>query len=199
MSFMNAPLPPAVPGAAEHPSLALIGTLFATPGNDAVELLDGPVTTAAWLVEHGLVPDGTQLQDYCHAKLTTLRSQLRHLFDAHLAQQTPEAEVLAEVNAAIRVAPQTLTLIHEPGRGFTRVTGHPVTQLVEHAMARIAEDAAALLAEEKTAASLERCGAPSCDRVFLRTHARRHWCSTRCGDRVRAARAYAKKKQTAAS
>lgn len=198
MTCMNNSLPPAVPGAAEHPSLALISTLFAVPGNDAVELLDGPIATTAWLVDHGLVPDDTRLQDYCHAKLTTLRSQLRHLFDAHLAGQTPDAQVLAEVNAAVRMLPQTLTLVHEPGRGFARVTGHPVTQLVEHAMARIADDAAALLAGEE-AGSLEQCGAPSCDRVFLRTHARRHWCSTRCGDRVRAARAYAKKKQATTS
>ncbi|MDN5704722.1 MAG: hypothetical protein L0K41_03970 [Yaniella sp.] len=29
----------------------------------------------------------------------------------------------------------------------------------------------------------------------MRTHARRRWCSTRCGDRVRAARAYARKQK----
>ncbi|WP_309816129.1 CGNR zinc finger domain-containing protein [Pseudarthrobacter sulfonivorans] len=33
------------------------------------------------------------------------------------------------------------------------------------------------------------CEAESCGRFFLRTHARRQWSSTRCGDRVRAARA----------
>ncbi|WP_404798560.1 CGNR zinc finger domain-containing protein [Streptomyces pristinaespiralis] len=27
----------------------------------------------------------------------------------------------------------------------------------------------------------------------MRTHGRRHWCSTRCGDRARAARAYARR------
>jgi len=42
-------------------------------------------------------------------------------------------------------------------------------------------------------------GADFCQRFFLRTHARRQWCSTRCGDRVRAARAYARKRATRTS
>ncbi|MFC4716815.1 CGNR zinc finger domain-containing protein [Glutamicibacter sp. BW77] len=32
---------------------------------------------------------------------------------------------------------------------------------------------------------------------FRGTHGRRQWCSTRCGDRVRAARAYARKRENA--
>lgn len=41
--------------------------------------------------------------------------------------------------------------------------------------------------------------ADSCDRIFLRTHARRQWCSTRCGHRMRAARAYARKRAALSS
>ncbi|MHC5560905.1 CGNR zinc finger domain-containing protein (plasmid) [Kocuria sp. U4B] len=33
----------------------------------------------------------------------------------------------------------------------------------------------------------------------MRTHGRRQWCSTRCGDRVRAARAYARKQERSTS
>ncbi|GAB2883292.1 hypothetical protein GCM10022245_18400 [Streptomyces mayteni] len=40
---------------------------------------------------------------------------------------------------------------------------------------------------------LAACGSAPCDRFLLRTHGRRHWCSTRCGDRARAARAYARR------
>ncbi|PNG16566.1 CGNR zinc finger domain-containing protein, partial [Streptomyces cahuitamycinicus] len=39
---------------------------------------------------------------------------------------------------------------------------------------------------------LTACGSPPCNRYLLR-HGRRHWCSTRCGDRARAARAYARR------
>ncbi|MGA9832915.1 MAG: CGNR zinc finger domain-containing protein [Trebonia sp.] len=41
------------------------------------------------------------------------------------------------------------------------------------------------------------CGAHGCVRWFLRTHAARQWCSDRCGDRVRAARHYARHRGTA--
>lgn len=193
---MNASPLPTAPGADGHPSIALIDTFYTTPGDNSIEILDGPIATTQWLTENDLVPKGTQLQDYCHVKLTTLRTALRSLFDSHLNQTSPDIEALRQINAAIRTAPQTLTLEHHPGKGFILAVGHPVTQLVEHAMARIAEDAIGLLTGEESGA-IEECGAPSCNRVFLRTHARRHWCSNRCGDRVRAARAYAKRKQAA--
>ncbi|WP_245700613.1 CGNR zinc finger domain-containing protein [Geodermatophilus siccatus] len=38
-------------------------------------------------------------------------------------------------------------------------------------------------------------GSPPCNRYLLRTHGRRQWCSVRCGDRARAARAYARRSQ----
>ncbi|WP_344969397.1 CGNR zinc finger domain-containing protein [Streptosporangium fragile] len=38
------------------------------------------------------------------------------------------------------------------------------------------------------------CGSPPCNRYLLR-HGR-HWCSVRCGDRARAARAYARRSRT---
>src|SRR5699024_1611292 len=57
---------------------------------------------------------------------------------------------------------------------------------------RTGSDAAALLTGED-ARLHDACQAPSCDSFFVRTHERRRWCSTRCGDRVQAARAYEKK------
>lgn len=196
MIFMNVSLLPTAPGASEHPSLALLNTSYSAPGKSAVELLKDPQAATDWLIEQNLAPEGTELLEYCHGKLTSLRTQLRSLFESQIAQQAPDANALAQVNATIRTAPQTLMLEHAPGEGFIQIASHPVTQLVEHAMARIAEDAALLLTSDE-APLLEECDAPSCNRLFLRTHARRHWCSTRCGDRVRAARAYAKKKQAA--
>ncbi|HJF15176.1 MAG TPA: CGNR zinc finger domain-containing protein [Enteractinococcus helveticum] len=60
-------------------------------------------------------------------------------------------------------------------------------------MAVLSDDAAILLAAED-GALLAQCEATPCDRFYLRTHAPRRWCSTRCGDRVRAARACARKR-----
>ncbi|WP_343958895.1 CGNR zinc finger domain-containing protein [Yaniella flava] len=60
----------------------------------------------------------------------------------------------------------------------------------------VSDDAAALLTGEHSDL-LTQCESAPCDRFYVRTHARRRWCSTRCGDRVRAARAYARKQQSA--
>ncbi|PGH47228.1 CGNR zinc finger domain-containing protein, partial [Streptomyces sp. Ru87] len=63
-----------------------------------------------------------------------------------------------------------------------------------HALAVIAADAADLLTGP-AAARLTACASPPCNR-FLLKHGRRQWCSTRCGDRARAARAYARRTAT---
>jgi predicted RNA-binding Zn ribbon-like protein len=62
---------------------------------------------------------------------------------------------------------------------------------LDAARGRIAADAIALVTGPE-AADLRACEAPGCVRLLLRDHPRRHWCSTRCGDRVRARRYYAR-------
>uniref|UniRef100_UPI0034E00421 CGNR zinc finger domain-containing protein n=1 Tax=Streptomyces flavofungini TaxID=68200 RepID=UPI0034E00421 len=68
---------------------------------------------------------------------------------------------------------------------------HPTTAIVDHALGALAADAADLLTSP-AAERLTACGSTPCNRYLLR-HGRRHWCSTRCGDRARAARAYARR------
>jgi predicted RNA-binding Zn ribbon-like protein len=65
---------------------------------------------------------------------------------------------------------------------------------VEHALAVIAADAADLLTSPD-AARLTAGASPPCNR-FLLKHGRRRWCSTRCGDRARATRTYARRTAT---
>ena len=185
----KAPLPPA-PGADAHASLALVDSTVRLPGGQHADEIANPDEATQWLIEHNLVPHETTLLSYCQSQLTGLRAHLRSLFDAHVSGEAPPKTALDAVNSAIQKAPSAHTLRHDPQTGFRREVAHPVTQLVEHAMAQISDDAAALLTGDD-ADLLTRCEAPSCDRFFLRTHARRRWCSTRCGDRVRAARAYA--------
>lgn len=72
-----------------------------------------------------------------------------------------------------------------------RAAPHPTTAIVEHALALIATDTADLLTAAD-AARLTACASPPRNR-FLLKHGRRQWCSTRCGDRARAARAYARR------
>ncbi len=185
------PLPPA-PGAEEHVSLALVNSAVTLPAGQRVDDLASPAEATRWLIDHGLVPDRTALLAYCQNQLTGLRARVRELFAAHVDGKMPSEPALAAVNQALGRVPSAPVLRHDPEAGFHREQVHPVTQLVEHAMAQIAEDAATLLTSS-AATLVTRCDASPCDRYFLRTHGRRQWCSTRCGDRVRAARAYARK------
>lgn len=172
-------------------SLALADSAVSLPAGRSVDELLSPEDATRWLVDHDLVPGRTELLMYCQQQLTDLREQVRSLFDALVQGDSPPERALGAVNRALARVPSSLVLRHDPATGFRQESAHPVTQLVEHAMARISADAAELLTGDE-ASQLARCEASPCDRFFLRTHARRQWCCTRCGDRVRAARAYAR-------
>ncbi|MET3172454.1 UNVERIFIED_ORG: putative RNA-binding Zn ribbon-like protein [Arthrobacter sp. UYCu721] len=189
---MSETLLAAVPGA-EHPSLALVNSASELPGGKRYDELDGPDDAAAWLIAHDLIAPDTVLHEHCRGRLAALRSDLRDLFTAHITGDVPTTAALHALNRALTSASGALLLRFDPAAGFTRSADHPVTQVVEHVMAVIADDAASLLSGDQ-ASLLASCEADSCQRFFLRTHARRQWCSTRCGDRVRAARAYSRKR-----
>ena len=69
--------------------------------------------------------------------------------------------------------------------------GPPAPRKLDIALAAIAQDAIATLIGE-TGPGLRACEAHGCIRLFIQEHARRRWCSTTCGDRVRVARHYRK-------
>lgn len=187
-------IPPATaPGAEEHPCLALVNSASHLPGGKRYDELDSPPAATAWLMARDLIASESVLQEQCRGRLAALRADLRDLFTAHTTGDVPTAAAVHAINTALTCAPGALLLQFDPAAGFTRSAAHPVTQVVEHAMAVIADDAASLLSGDQ-ASLLASCEADSCERFFLRTHARRQWCSTRCGDRVRAARAYARKR-----
>ncbi|MFH9470839.1 CGNR zinc finger domain-containing protein [Streptomyces clavifer] len=98
-------------------------------------------------------------------------------------------ESLHAVNEALTAVPTAPLLAWDGAQGMRRVQAHPTDQAVNHALATLAAD----LLTGPDADILAVCGSTPCDRFLLRTHGRRHWCSTRCGDRVRAARAYARR------
>ncbi|MGO1884854.1 MAG: CGNR zinc finger domain-containing protein [Citricoccus sp.] len=190
--MMETPLPPS-PGASEHSSIDLVNSEIHLPGGRVHEALSTPESTTAWLITRGLVAEGAVLQSYCQNRLVGLREHLRSVFAARVTGGTVDPRALDGINAALAAAPNTSLLHFAPEEGFFRSLEHPATQLVEHAMSVVAEDAAALLAGEE-AELLAQCEAEPCTRFLLRTHGRRQWCSTRCGDRVRAARSYARKR-----
>ncbi|MGW6063024.1 CGNR zinc finger domain-containing protein [Streptomyces sp. NPDC055189] len=190
--------PPPAPGAEQYPALDFANSAIALPGGQFTDFLGTPQDTNRWLTDRGLAPADAGLQEMCTAQLRTLREQIRSLLAARVDGCPPPAGALAAVNEALTRAPAASLLHWDPARGgLYRAASHPTTQIVEHALATLAADAAALLTAPD-ATRLTACGSPPCNRYLLR-HGRRHWCSTRCGDRARAARAYARRTQPNAS
>lgn len=183
--------PPPAPGAEQHPALDLANSTLTPAGGRPFDLLATPAAAEAWLAGHGLAPAGAGLQEICAGRLRALRDDVRALIGARVAGQAPPAGPLAAVNEALTRAPAAHLLRWDPARGLHREAPHPVDQIVEHALAALAADAADLLTSPD-ADRLTACGSAPCNRFLLR-HGRRHWCSTRCGDRARAARAYARR------
>lgn len=187
----NVPLPPA-PGTAEHLSLALANSVVTLPGGVQVDELDNPENATAWLISHDLAPEGTGLLSYCQLQLEGLRGQIRQVFRAHTEGGEPDPAALQGINQALSAVPSAALLHYSPEKGLRRQRDHPLTRIVDHAKAKIAEDAAGVLTGTD-ASLLAVCAAEPCDRFMLRTHARRQWCSERCGARQRASRSYARK------
>ncbi|RJQ81010.1 hypothetical protein D5S17_06265 [Pseudonocardiaceae bacterium YIM PH 21723] len=183
-------LPPA-PGDDLHPALELANTLQTTPAGTA-DLIANPESATAWLSQRELLTEGISLGRPCATRLLDLRDAVRALLAGVIGQQQPPETALAVVNAALIAVPTADLLAWDTGRGLHRSARHPLDRATAHLLAVIAVDAVDLLTGPD-AAKLAACGAPRCSRFLLRTHAARQWCSVRCGDRVRAARAYARR------
>ncbi len=186
--------PPPAPGEDVSPALALVNTRLML-GGQAADLIAGASRAGAWLAARGLAPGGTPVTGAGAARLRALRESIRGLLTARAAGRVPAAEDVAALNAALAAAPPIPALawgesgprraVQEPGNGWPR------SGVLSVALARLADDALALLTASGGPEPAP-CGAHGCIRWFLRTHAARQWCSTRCGDRVRAARHYAR-------
>ncbi|GAA2056393.1 CGNR zinc finger domain-containing protein [Nocardiopsis rhodophaea] len=183
-------LPPA-PGAEQYPSLSLANSAIALPGGRFVDLLGTPAEANQWLTRHGLAPVDVGMREMCATQLRALREQVRALFASRVAGLPALPAALQAVNDALTRVPTAPLLHWDEKNGPYRAMPHPTTEIVDHALATLAADAAELLTGSD-AERLTACGSAPCNRYLLR-RGRRHWCSTRCGDRARAARAYARR------
>lgn len=184
-------VPPA-PGAERHPALDFANSRLALPAGRTAELLDSPAAATRWLVGWGLVPVDVQLQEVCAARLREFRAQVGELLAAVTAGRPAPANALLAVNAALSATSSAELLCWDQERGLHRRQVPPVDRILDHALAVLAADLAELLTGPD-AERVAQCGSAPCRRFLVRTHASRHWCSVRCGDRARAARAYAKR------
>jgi predicted RNA-binding Zn ribbon-like protein len=183
-------LPPA-PGAEDYVALDFVNSAIALPGGQFIDLLGTPGTTNQWLTERGLAPADAGVQEMCATQLRSLREHVRALFTARVTGLPALPVALSAVNDALSRVPTAALLRWDEKNGPYRATPCPTNEILDHALATLAANAADLLTGPD-ADRLTNCGSTPCNRFLLR-HGRRHWCSTRCGDRARAARAYARR------
>ncbi|MEV6271854.1 ABATE domain-containing protein [Kribbella sp. NPDC051936] len=187
---MESPLPPA-PGADAHLALDFANTAIALPGGQYVDLLGSPASVNEWLTAHNLAPEDADVQEMCATQLRALREHVRSLLAARVSGAPALPAALDAVNDALTRVPTAQLLHWDDKTGPYRAAPCPTNEILEHALATIAAGTADLLTSPE-AEALTACDATPCNRYLIR-HGRRHWCSTRCGDRVRAARAYARR------
>lgn len=158
------------------------------------DLLEDPQALGAWLaLEADRVPALGAAAD--RAALKAARSVREHAaaaFGALAGGRRPPESSLRALAVAVNAAP-----------GRTRVAwdGTAVVASVaregaaaERLGAELAQAAIDLLTDPAVA-KLRRCGAEDCVMLFVPAHPRRQWCSPeRCGNRVRVARYYERRK-----
>ncbi|WP_433226568.1 CGNR zinc finger domain-containing protein [Microtetraspora malaysiensis] len=181
------------PGAEDYLALDFVNSAIALPGGQFIDLLGTPEATNHWLAERGLAPADAGVQEMCATQLRSLREHVRALFAAHAAGLPALPAALSAVNDALSKAPTAALLYWDEKNGPYRAAPCPTNEILDHALATLAANTADLLTGPD-AERLTTCGSTPCNRYLLR-HGRRHWCSVRCGDRARAARAYARRTQ----
>jgi len=184
-------VPPA-PGADRFLALDFANSALTLTGGRVLDLLGTPGTAKAWLMAHRLAPVDSRMLDECAAQLRGMRKHIRTLIAARIDELPPPQSSIRAVNDAMTRFPTASLLRWDTAHGLHREASHSTIRVLDHALAVLCADAAELL----TSADgdlLAACGAMPCQRYLLRTHGRRQWCSVRCGDRVRAARAYARR------
>lgn len=122
------------------------------------------------------------------AAVRELRDCLRSVVTAVAAGQKPRPGSIKVLNQYARSAPQWRELRWgDSPRAETRIAAPAVVA----ALAEIAQQGVDLFAGADRG-RVRACQAPGCVLFFLLDHRRREWCCVGCGNRVRAARHYAR-------
>lgn len=177
-----------MPGEREHPALALVNSRR-NGRHGVIDDLEDAGRLAEWLITAGLASEPLRVGPRELAHVHRLRTAVRELLEAVARSGTPSASAVQTVNEAASAVPAAPRLLWSAGQAPVAAQSTVDADGVSRACARIAGDAIALVTGPDHEAVLA-CAAPGCIRLLLRDHPRRHWCSTRCGDRVRAARYY---------
>ncbi|WP_149180788.1 ABATE domain-containing protein [Streptomyces sp. TRM49041] len=185
-----------LPLAGEPLPLELVNTTYIKGGvrGHQVDALTAPDDLDAWLAAHRsqLSPalaralDRSGPAEAAHLEaFVALRHALRRLAAARTSDGSPAPEDTAVVNAAARLAARWRELV--PGPAFDAVPRWLESDPRRVALGEIAAAAVSLFSGAD-ADRIRACAAPGCILYFVKSHARRAWCTVGCGNRVRVAR-----------
>jgi predicted RNA-binding Zn ribbon-like protein len=178
----------------EPPPVRLMNTVWADR-HGVHDSLDSTAALVDWLAVTGLAPRTQATRADLSAALR-LRDALRRLAaettgDKRVAAASPHSAsaALSEVNGLILAT-------HVPPALLCGAEGFEVSPALAGSVVTVALATVALRSLELLAAPspLRACQAPGCVLYFVKDHPRRAWCSLGCGNRVRAARHYARSK-----
>lgn len=178
---------------AEEPTpVRLMATVWADTAGVHDDFAE-PTDLDAWLDAVGIDRGGVTATKDEFQSARALRDAVRRLAAHVTGDQRPaaasavsrveDATNIVNASAADRVIPR-LGLKD----GILGWAGAPAGSPVVAGLAEIACEAQSLLGE--SGSQLRACYAPGCVLYFVKTHARREWCSVACGNRARAARHY---------
>ena len=168
-------------------ALGLVNTIRMSRDGE-VDLLAGPGAHTRWFLERCLTKQRLRVSPDDITRVAEVRAAIRALFTARIDGGRPAPSAVSTVNAASRlnaVSPTLAWTTGGPRRENTAGSSHGIDAV----LATVAADAIIVVTGE-LGARLRHCQAPGCVGLFLLNHGRRVWCSTTCGDRVRAARHY---------
>ncbi|MCP2336696.1 ABATE domain-containing protein [Actinomadura rupiterrae] len=179
-------------------ALRLASTIRATRAG-LTDAFATPEGLTAWVRDQDLSPylDASRFtaDEPVRAEIAELRQAVRALFARAVAPSPlssadapnlpPFPEALARVNAAAAPLVRTLEW-HDTWQEDARPTVDGDAARLAAALANAAVDFFA----GPLPALVQVCPAPRCVLYFIKRHPQQEWCSTRCGNRARAARHY---------
>jgi predicted RNA-binding Zn ribbon-like protein len=158
------------------------------------DLLDTPDALGAWLeLETDRLPGFDGSIDRAALKaVQAVRGHAAAAFGALADGRRPPESSLRGLAAAVNAAPGRVRLDWDGAAVAAAVRREGA--VAERLAADLAQAAVDLLTDPAVA-KLRRCGAEDCVLLFVPAHPRRQWCSPeRCGNRVRVARYYERRK-----
>ncbi|TDE42591.1 zf-CGNR multi-domain protein [Nonomuraea mesophila] len=175
-------------------ALDLVNTRFCLPSHVAHDALATAQGLDAWLAKQAgrLTPPDVSPGPDDLAAVRDLRGHVERALEAARQATPPPPEAIAELNHALRAAP-AYPCLDVRGAVLRRGTARDGTPL-DRLLAELAEAAVALLTDPDVG-KVRGCEGPGCRLLFLPAHPRRRWCSPDlCGNRVRVARYYRRRK-----